>query len=386
MSSISVIVPVYYGEKYLRNMIQQIEAGRKCLKEEECVELIFVNDAPNVPLPEKWDVKSVQVVVINTDNNVGMQGARIKGLKKCHGEYVLFLDQDDLIKPEYFYSQLMAIGNSDAVICKAIHDNKMWYSGENIFEKVVTKEYMLGMQCGWNPIASPGQVLLRKRSIPDIWIDNILKHRGGDDWFLWLCMLSRECTFSLNQDVLYEHVVHKSNYSNRIVEMLKTEQEVIRIVQEHRIFSDNDLMMLLEGFFKRNLKRLKGYDSLMRKWDVLAKWIWLKEKHIKLSEHLLRIGCKSVAIYGCAVLGEMAYDELKNDITVKYFIDRNADAIEKEIPVYSLQNELPEVDSIIITLIDEAEKVEREIVNMLDSKILILKDWIMLYKDEDAVR
>ena len=135
-----------------------------------------------------------------------MQGARLKGLKRCHGEYVLFLDQDDLIRPGYFYSQLMAIGDNDAAICRAVHDNEMWYSGENIFEKVVSKEYMLGMQCGWNPIASPGQVLLRKESIPDIWMDNILKHRGGDDWLLWLCMLSEECTFSLNQEIGRAHV------------------------------------------------------------------------------------------------------------------------------------------------------------------------------------
>lgn len=386
MNSVSVIVPVYYGEKYMSNMIHQIETGREGLSEEDSVELIFVNDTPNVPLPVEWDVESVQVVVINTDENVGMQGARLKGLKRCHGEYVLFLDQDDLIRPGYFYSQLMAIGDNDAAICRAVHDNEMWYSGENIFEKVVSKEYMLGMQCGWNPIASPGQVLLRKESIPDIWMDNILKHRGGDDWLLWLCMLSEECTFSLNQDILYEHVVHKNNYSNRIVEMLETEQEVIRIVQEQKIFSDSDFMMLLEGFFKRNVMRLKGYDSLIKKWDVLDRWMRLKEKHIKLSEYLLCIGCKNVAIYGCAALGKMTYDELKNNISVKYFIDRNAGEMEKEIPVYSLKNELPRADCIIITLIDEAEKVQKEIVNMLDSKTLILKDWIMMYKDEDVVK
>ena len=386
MNSVSVIVPVYYGEKYMSNMIHQIETGREGLSEEDSVELIFVNDTPNVPLPVEWDVESVQVVVINTDENVGMQGARLKGLKRCHGEYVLFLDQDDLIRPGYFYSQLMAIGDNDAAICRAVHDNEMWYSGENIFEKVVSKEYMLGMQCGRNPIASPGQVLLRKESIPDIWMDNILKHRGGDDWLLWLCMLSEECTFSLNQDILYEHVVHKNNYSNRIVEMLETEQEVIRIVQEQKIFSDSDFMMLLEGFFKRNVMRLKGYDSLIKKWDVLDRWMRLKEKHIKLSEYLLCIGCKNVAIYGCAALGKMTYDELKNYIYVKYFIDRNAGEMEKEIPVYSLKNELPRADCIIITLIDEAEKVQKEIVNMLDSKTLILKDWIMMYKDEDVVK
>lgn len=386
MNSISVIVPVYYGEKYIENMICQIEACRDYLKAEDCVELIFVNDAPAAPLPTEWNAETVRVIVMNTDSNVGMQGARIKGLKHCQGEYVLFLDQDDLVRPEYLYSQLMAIENNDASVCRAIHENTMWYSGENIFEKTVSKEYMLGMQCGRNPIASPGQVLLRKASIPDTWMKNILKHRGGDDWFLWLCMLSEQCTFSLNQDVLFEHVVHKNNFSNHVVEMLETEQEVIHIVQEKKLFSDNDLILLHEGFFKRNVMRLKGYDSLRIKWAVLEKWMQLKEKHIKLSEHLHREGCENVAIYGCAVLGQMTYDELKNDIDVKYFIDKNADVIEKEIPVFSLQEKLPEVDGIIITLIDEAEKVKENIINVLNCKTFILKDWIMMCKPEDVLK
>ena len=53
MNSVSVIVPVYYGEKYMSNMIHQIEAGREGLSEEDSVELIFVNDTPNVPLDRK---------------------------------------------------------------------------------------------------------------------------------------------------------------------------------------------------------------------------------------------------------------------------------------------------------------------------------------------
>lgn len=379
MNSISVIVPVYYGEKYVAGMIRQVEACRGYLKEEDYVEIIFVNDAPDAPLPEEWEAKAVHVVVINTESNVGIQGARIKGLQNCHGEYVLFLDQDDFIKPEYFYSQLLAIGQNDAVICKAIHADKMWYSDKNIFEKVVSKEFMLGMKWGWNPIASPGQVLLRKQSIPDIWYANILEYRGGDDWLLWLCMIAERCSFALNQDILYEHVVHKDNFSNHIVEMLQSEQEVVRIAQSQKLFSDNDLLLLMDGFFKRNVMRGREHASLKTKWDVLDKWISLKENNVKFSEYLLQEGLQRIAIYGCAILGKLLYEELKNNIDVMYFIDKNAKKIQKEIPVYSLQDALPEVDGVVITLIDEAEKVKKEIGNVLQGRIVILKDWIMAF-------
>lgn len=377
MRRISIIVPVYYGRKYMEGMIRQVEDCRGRLEQEDYVELLFVNDAPDDPLPVKWESKEIHVEVMNTDCNVGIQGARIKGLKKCCGEYVQFLDQDDFIKVEYLKSQLSAIGTNDAVICRAIHAGKMWYSGENIFEKTISKEYMLGMQWGWNPIASPGQVLLKKNAIPERWTKNILRNRGGDDWLLWLYMISEGCSFALNQDVLYEHVVHKGNFSNHIVEMLQSEQEVVRIACAEKLFSDNDLLMLMDGFFKRNIMRGKEHASLKKKWDVLDKWMLLKENGIKFSEHLLGMGICRVAVYGCTVLGQCLYDEIKTDVQVQYFIDRNADRMKKKIPVYSLKSDLPEVDCVIITLIDEAEKVQREVAELLHVKVIVLKDWIM---------
>lgn len=295
---------------------------------------------------------------------------------------MLFLDQDDLIRPRYFQSQLLSLGKSDAVICKAVHDEKMWYSGENVFEKVVSKEFMLGMQWGWNPIASPGQVLLRKQAIPEMWKKNILTYRGADDWLLWLCMISRGCSFSLNQDVLYEHIVHRKNFSNHIVEMLQSEQEVVRIAQEKRFFSERDMLLLLDGLFKRNAMRVREQASLKKKWEILDRWMWLRERKVRLAEYLLQEGVQKIAVYGCAVLGRMVYEEIKKDIAVQYFIDRNANDFEKEISVYTLQKGLPEVDGVIITLIDQAEMVREEIKNVLDGKIIILKDWIMSYKYE----
>ena len=127
MKSISIIVPIYYGEKYIPKIIQQIEDCKSRLNEEDYLELLFVNDAPDAPLSQDLKSDAVHLTVINTDKNIGIHGARVKGLKKCHGEYVLFLDQDDRIYPEYFYSQLLSIEENDAVICKAIHAGEEYY-------------------------------------------------------------------------------------------------------------------------------------------------------------------------------------------------------------------------------------------------------------------
>lgn len=124
MKSISIIVPIYYGEKYITGIISQIELCKSYMKEAVYIELVFVNDSPDIPIYIKKKSELIEIVVINCDSNIGIHGARVKGLKYCHGEYVLYLDQDDRIHPEYFSSQLQEIGENEAVVCAAVQAGK----------------------------------------------------------------------------------------------------------------------------------------------------------------------------------------------------------------------------------------------------------------------
>lgn len=371
---ISVIVPIYYGEKYIQGIIEQIEAGKNMLKNIEDIELLFVNDSPDAPLALNWTSESLDIIIINSDHHAGIHGARVKGLLECHGEYVLFLDQDDKIAPEYFDSQLQAIGDADAVVCNGFNDGKKIYTDDTVFKNVGSKEFVLKR---WNSILSPGQVLIRKHSIPDVWIENIMQKTGTDDWFLWICMLAGNCKFSINDNILYEHVVHNSNTSADIVRMTRSEYEIFEIVRKKRILTTDDEKLLWESFFKINLKRLKYFFYEKKKLGLFEKWVHLEEEGIHIADYFIQMGIHTLAIYGCSVVGEFVNYELKGDIDVKYFIDRNASNLQKKIPVYTLEDTLPEVDGIIITLVAQAAEVAEEIRGKVQVPVFILTDCLM---------
>ena len=373
MKRISVIVPVYYGEKYIPGIIHQIEECKNYLDAEAYIELLFVNDVPDLPLSYAWESSELHVRIINTDKNVGIHGTRVKGFRECRGEYLLFLDQDDRIKPAYFYSQLRALGEKDAVVCKGIYAGKEFYSDDKVFKSIWSKEYVLK---NWNQIISPGQVLLRKSAIPAIWIENIMEFNGADDWLLWLCMMAGKCRFSLNEDVLYEHVTHDSNASEDLAGMVRSEQEVIRIVQEKKLFQEKDQQLFMEGFFLRNLVRVREMSGWKKKLDILDKWMKLREEGVKYAEYLSSFGIQSVAIYGCGIIGKHLLSELEPSICVKYFIDRDAEEMKMKLPVYGWKDIWPDIDCIILTLMEGEEKVERDIKEKTDKKVLVWKDWI----------
>ena len=252
-------------------------------------------------------------------------------------------------------------------------NGKNFYPDDAIFQKIVSKEYMLGR---WNHIISPGQVLLRKSAIPSIWSEIILKHNGADDWFLWLCMLSEKCSFSLNPEILYEHVVHGENASDNILSMMQSKQEVVSVIQKQNLFEGNDLNQLLEALFTGCTNHIWELSILRNKFNLLDNWMKQKESDAKLAEYLLQSGVKTCGIYGCGLFGEHLYEELKKTIYVKFFIDKNALGINKNIPVYTIEDSLPETDMILISLLYEADQAEERIKEKSNVRTWKLTDWL----------
>ena len=152
VSEISIIVPIYHGKKYIENMIRQIAACALESKGDYTLELLFVNDDPGecigslsmytqACLPDLFSA-GMEIRTIETEQNRGIHGARVRGLEHCTGDYVLFLDQDDCIKPEYFSSQLTHLGEADAVVCKLLHEGKQFYDTRMPFEQVITRDFI----------------------------------------------------------------------------------------------------------------------------------------------------------------------------------------------------------------------------------------------------
>lgn len=379
MHTISVIVPIYHGRKYIKDVIQQLEACWKCAEKEIDIELLLVNDAPNDPLEQNYSSEYIDIVVLNTEINSGVQSARIRGIEYCKGSYILLLDQDDKIAPAYLKSQMENIGDCDAVVCRAIHEKKPFYNLTRPFKESICKEYML--QEG-DSIISPGQVLIRKDAVSDIWKTHILKNNGADDWMLWLCMMNEGKSFALNDEILFEHVVESSNASLRTLDMHHSELEILEIIRKCQMFSQEDVSILAGTVRKLTETRLHLMGKFQRISFVYDIWLSLRNSNIHISYYLKQKGYQSIAIYGVTSLGKRLYEELNMDkFEISYFIDINAPFIDEQIPVYSPIDELKQVDAVIISLVQNEQQITELLQKKMKADILEMAELMKQVKE-----
>ena len=112
---VSVIVPVYNLEKYIEKCISSILSQTY-----RDIELIIVNDGSTDKTEEickRYQVKNKNIVYVSKKNQ-GQGVARMVGLTKAKGEYVLFVDGDDWLEGDAVENMFLASQNglADVVV------------------------------------------------------------------------------------------------------------------------------------------------------------------------------------------------------------------------------------------------------------------------------
>ena len=115
-------------------------------------------------------------------------------------------------------------------------------------------------------------------------------------------------------------------------------------------------------------------DKYQYLWRAMDKWMLTKEKKIQLSEYFLRKGIRTIGIYGFSKLGRHLFEELKEtDVKVVFGIDQNREIKNVKIPIYSIEEDLPKVDAIILTMA-EGKYLSQILSEKIDCCIMSLEE------------
>ncbi|MGO5284024.1 glycosyltransferase [Catenibacterium mitsuokai] len=122
MNRISIVIPVYQVENYIKRCLDSILSQTY-----SNLEIILIDDGSrdmSGKICDEYVIKDSRVKVIHQDN-AGVSVARNKGLDICTGDYVTFVDSDDFLEPLMYEKMMEKVTeyNCDVVMCDCVKDD-----------------------------------------------------------------------------------------------------------------------------------------------------------------------------------------------------------------------------------------------------------------------
>lgn len=147
---ISVIIPVYKVEQYLYECIDSVLS-----QSHQDLEVILVDDGSPDGCPricDDYSRKDSRVKVIHQCNQ-GLSVARNEGMRLASGEYIAFVDSDDVISPYMFETLLTYGNNSDIIECEVTKNPDFVFKQHTTVNSIcynsnILKEYLKANKVG----------------------------------------------------------------------------------------------------------------------------------------------------------------------------------------------------------------------------------------------
>ena len=213
MPLVSVVIPVYNGERFLRESLESVFAQTYQDYEIVCVD-DGSKDASLAILNEYRDrIKVVQQA------NMGQAEARNAGAKTGIGKYLAFLDQDDRWYPKKLERQVAILeANPEAIM---IHCDKDWIDDAgNVTQRSVVSATRRSVQkgltmkrlVGWDPCIYPSTMLIRRVAFDRVGGFDPELGGYGEDIDLML-RLRQEGLFIFLEETWTQYRKHSTNFS-----------------------------------------------------------------------------------------------------------------------------------------------------------------------------
>lgn len=255
---ISIIMPVYNSEKYLRRAVQSV------LKQTvPDFELLLIDDGStdgSGVLCDEFAIQDARIHVYHKENG-GVCSARNYGIRISSGKYITFIDNDDVYDEQFCEVLIDMLENSNADIAKCGRRNiKISPEQEILTERICTwrktevmdKDEFRGqyyelktseiLSAVWNGIYRRDTLISS-----GVQFDETLRH-GNEDILFNSLFLGHCKIFAITDRVLYTHyyrIGHSTSmkfYPDQITSRIKVLNEEIKLVN-----SDKIDMVILEG-------------------------------------------------------------------------------------------------------------------------------------------
>lgn len=207
---ISIIVPVYKVEPYIRRCVNSLLA--QTYKD---LEIILVDDGSpdNCPvICDEYAQKDHRIKVLHKENG-GLSSARNSGMDICKGEYIGFIDSDDYVEPKMYENlmRVIEVQNADIAMCgcKIVSESGEIIGNDNFEEnavypidEIISKFVLTLKTASWNK-------LYRASSIKDAQFPDGRIH--GEDLVFIMNFLTPATTLATTSYLGYNYIKRENS-------------------------------------------------------------------------------------------------------------------------------------------------------------------------------
>ena len=228
MATISVIVPVYKVEKYLKRCVDSV-----LMQTFRDFELILVDDgSPDRSgiICDKYARHDSRIKVIHNENQ-GVSAARSCGVRNAHGAWLTFLDSDDTWLADYLEKQVdFLISHSCSMVFSS--RKRIGEKGNvEVFKPFIVPESVTYGELLKNcPIFISTTIYDREKCGLFFFNENLGSLR--DDWVYWLDILKKIDIAYGNKEVLGNYRIRGNSATSNKKKVLISQWKVLRNVEK----------------------------------------------------------------------------------------------------------------------------------------------------------
>lgn len=287
---ISIIVPCFNQSDYLEDCLSSII--NQTYENWECM---IVNDGSTdntYNIINKWTKKDNRFIGLNQDNG-GLSSARNSGLLKATGEWIQFLDSDDILPKDRFSYLIdkLNLKNTDVVISNFNHLN------EGILQEPYCildplKFNLKDIVMKWDEdFTIPIHSGLFKRNLFDFFAFNT-NLRAKEDWLMWTQIFLKNPVIVYESRMLATYRIHKDSMTrNNDINIFENNLRVTfylrELLKDHKDLADDFLEQRIKKFSNQIIKLKEHHEKTLNSNSYrLAKFLlrplgWIKNFNIK---------------------------------------------------------------------------------------------------------
>jgi len=232
---VSVVVPCFNYGRFLKSCLASIRA--QTLRP---VETLIIDDGSTDPdtLAILHDLPKGDSKIIRQENR-GLAGARNTGIRQSHGDYVYFVDADDVLFLDCLekLAGLLEQRSEAIAACCGVRllggkqNGTEWRASYDPYRVLVENTWAAGL-------------MLRKRTIEELslWYDESMRH-GYEDWEFNIRLVQSGRPIQIHPGALYDYRIH---HSSMLVSSRRRHTELVAYIRRkhYRLYAAKNLQRL----------------------------------------------------------------------------------------------------------------------------------------------